>query len=362
MASISRDRRYADRWRARVRLPDGTQRERVFDRQVDAKRWAAQTEAAAARGEYVEPSKLRFEAYATQWLAGQHHLRSSTRGLLESRLRKHVFPVLGSLELRAVTRTHCAKVVANCVAAGLAPGTIREIARAMTSVLRAAVAERLISTNPAERLSLPKVPPKRVDVLTGHQIDEIISATEPRYRAMAILAAETGARSSELRAARVSSFAPPVHMRGDLVPARSTWTIDAAVVQGGRELGPTKTGTARDVTITRRVIAALRDHVDAFGVGPDGLMFTTATGLALDGKDATRIWGRATSGTSLPPRAGWHLLRHSHASRLLSEGVGVPAVAHRLGHASVATTLAYYAHTVPSDDDRIVQLLERGLA
>jgi integrase len=49
---------------------------------------------------------------------------------------------------------------------------------------------------------------------------------------------------------------------------------------------------------------------------------------------------------------GFHDLRQTFASTLLSNGVSIDAVAGWLGHASPTITLATYAHMMPVDEDR----------
>ena len=46
----------------------------------------------------------------------------------------------------------------------------------------------------------------------------------------------------------------------------------------------------------------------------------------------------------------FHKLRHTHATILIAMGVSPRVVQERLGHAEVATTLAYYAHVLPAHD------------
>jgi integrase len=53
---------------------------------------------------------------------------------------------------------------------------------------------------------------------------------------------------------------------------------------------------------------------------------------------------------------GIHTLRHSHASELLSDGVPLPAVSKRLGHADVYTTAKVYAHALPKDDTTAAEM------
>ena len=53
----------------------------------------------------------------------------------------------------------------------------------------------------------------------------------------------------------------------------------------------------------------------------------------------------------LPKGASLHVLRHSHASHLLNEGVDLLTVSERLGHSSVRTTAEIYAHAIRGKDD-----------
>jgi len=50
-----------------------------------------------------------------------------------------------------------------------------------------------------------------------------------------------------------------------------------------------------------------------------------------------------------------HWLRHTAATRLLRDGVGIEVVAHLLGHAHVATTTATYGHLTVEDARRAME-------
>ena len=52
-----------------------------------------------------------------------------------------------------------------------------------------------------------------------------------------------------------------------------------------------------------------------------------------------------------PKGASLHLLRHTHTSVLLAEGVPLPAVSARLGHSSIRTTQEIYAHMITGQDE-----------
>ncbi len=59
-----------------------------------------------------------------------------------------------------------------------------------------------------------------------------------------------------------------------------------------------------------------------------------------------------------PKGAALHLLRHTHTSVLLAEGVPVPAVSARLGHSSVRTTQEIYAHMIKGQDEEAARKWE----
>ncbi|MBT4726148.1 MAG: site-specific integrase [Planctomycetaceae bacterium] len=59
---------------------------------------------------------------------------------------------------------------------------------------------------------------------------------------------------------------------------------------------------------------------------------------------------KAIKGTKFQKRGfGFHVLRHSAASRLLAQGIPVTAVAAILGHATPQTTLQVYSHAFEED-------------
>lgn len=53
-----------------------------------------------------------------------------------------------------------------------------------------------------------------------------------------------------------------------------------------------------------------------------------------------------------------HGLRHSHASMLVSEGINIVAIADRLGHENISTTLNIYSHLYSKDEKKVINVLE----
>ena len=60
-------------------------------------------------------------------------------------------------------------------------------------------------------------------------------------------------------------------------------------------------------------------------------------------------------------RKRFHDLCHTHASILISEGVDIVKVAHRLGHANPKITLETYAHLIPNQDNEVADILHSAI-
>ena len=115
------------------------------------------------------------------------------------------------------------------------------------------------------------------------------------------------------------------------------------------------------IDIDSHVVTALRRHRAAQEMEkrvageswrpPDGLedlVFTTPTGLPVDGRRLIEGWFRPLlRRTGLPP-IRIHDLRHSYASIALARGVHPKVVQEAMGHATIAVTLDLYSHVVPS--------------
>jgi integrase len=75
----------------------------------------------------------------------------------------------------------------------------------------------------------------------------------------------------------------------------------------------------------------------------DALVFCRPDGSPIPPNDVSRDWARVCASKDLP-QVGFHALRHTHASALISSGMDVVAISRRLGHKSPTTTLRIYAH------------------
>lgn len=344
MASINK--RENGKWRARYRDLAGKQHARHFDRRVDAERWLDGIRGDLARGTYVDPAAGRrtFEDYAKAWQEAQVH-RATTRVQVDSHLRNHVLPFFGDRALSSVRPSEVQAWVKSR-AEVLAPATVEVVYRYVVAIFRAAVEDRLIPVSPCRGVKLPKVERRRVEPLATEQVQALAETIPDRYRALVVTAAGTGLRQGELFGLTVEHV--------DFL--RRTLRVEQQLVLlAGRPpyLAPPKTeASRRAVPLPTVVVDALARHLEQYGTGPGGLVFTNDRGEAIRRNHWSDVWRPAAEAAGMPAGTTMHDLRHFYASLLIRHGESVKVVQSRLGHASAAETLDTYSHMWPDNEDR----------
>ena len=116
-------------------------------------------------GAYVDTTagKTTFEQYMEKWRSVQVH-RPSAAAQIETHLRRHVYPQLGRRPLGQLRPSEL-QAWAKHLSGELAPATVEVVYRYVVAILRAAVANRVISSSPAVGVRLPKDPPRMVEPL-----------------------------------------------------------------------------------------------------------------------------------------------------------------------------------------------------
>ena len=236
----------------------------------------------------------------------------------------------------------------------LSAKTVRNIAGVVSSAFARAIRWGFVSANPVTNSEPPRIKKHLAIALTPAQQDMVLeSACGPWcMRTYLQVDAATGCRRGELLALRWSDL-----VDGCAIIARSlTQTRD------GLEFKGTKTEKPRQVVLPDSAITALAAHrqqQDEFRrqFGPDyradlDLVFANPDGTPLKPNSISASVSALFKRLKIPKPKGaaLHLLRHSHTSILLAEGVPLPAVSARLGHNSVRTTQEIYAHMITGQD------------
>jgi len=353
MASIRRlpDGRYQGQFRP---VPGGKQVTRTSRRKADVQRWLNEQTAAVVTGQYVDPvaGKITFSGFYALW-AERQVWASGTRRAMDLAAGAVTF---ADVPLRLLRRSHVEDWVKAMQTAdrgprrerGLAPGTIRTRFNNVRTVLRAAVADRRITTDPSEGVRLPRGRRAEAAMLlpTVDQVRDLLDAADAGFRPFVALCAFAGLRLGEAAAVQlgdVDAGALLLHVRRQVQRAKGAQV----------EITPPKYGSERTVFIPVGLAAMLNEHIERTRERRQDLpwLFLGAEDLPPH-QNTVGYWWHKTRAAAGVPTMHLHDLRHFFASGLIAAGCDVVTVQRALGHSSPTVTLRTYAHLWPDAADR----------
>lgn len=343
------------RYLVRYRKADGRQTmKRGFTTKRDAEQWLTGVETAKLRGEFVPVSagRTRLGTLADGWLASkQVRVKPSHYESLVSSWRVHVEPRWGDSPVGAITAGDVQAWVAGLASERSATVVIRAHG-VLAGVLDDAVRDRLIVTNPARGVTLPRKARKPSRYLTHEQVGALAEASGRPLLIYTL--AYCGLRWGEATALQVRD----VNLLRRRIKVERAVSI---VPRRGFIVGTTKGHESRTVPIPMFLADMLAARISDAG-SPDDLVFPAVKAEFLRQPTKSRIvegrrvgvkwWERALDECGLP----WmtpHDLRHTTASLAVQAGASVKAVQRMLGHKSAAITLDIYADLFDSDLDDV---------
>jgi site-specific recombinase XerD len=173
----------------------------------------------------------------------------------------------------------------------------------------------------ADKLPWPKVPHKRPDILSGTEVEKVLSAMTSLVPTMVVLTAYgAGLRLSEacrLRVEDIDSRRSVIHVR----------------------LGKGKKD--RYVMLAERLLRALRGYCMKTGVREGYLFPGRKRRTHLTPSAVRQSLKEAVKAAKLKKRVTAHALRHAFATHLLELGTDIRTIQVLLGHASIRTTARY---------------------
>lgn len=247
---------------------------------------------------------------------------------------------LDAMPITLITRIHVADLVNDLDKRGLSPKTIRNVVHLLSSSMGLAVDEGHIDRNPVRRVRLPQaaVGASEPKFLTMEEAAALIEATPDFYQPLVTFLLGTGLRWSEATALQVRH----VNLEAGTVRVEQAWKK----IPGGWEVGPPKSNKSRR-TVNAAVAALVA--VEPLMKKPSDRVFLTPRGnVVRHANFYNRIWVPACEAAALDPRPTIHDCRHTFASWLISDGIGLEAVQDQLGHESYETTRKVYAHLLPA--------------
>ena len=144
---------------------------------------------------------------------------------------------------------------------------------------------------------------------------------------------------------------------GTIVISKSVQRVDKEWVVTSPK---TRSGT-RVISLPSEAVQVLRIQAErCVAQGIRDLVFPSGQGTPLHATTVAHAMRRECDRLGLC-RLTPHGLRHLHASLLLAQGLPIPAVSQRLGHANAAITMSTYAHYLGRDDAPATEAIGRAL-
>jgi integrase len=344
--------------------PDGQRRQRTkggFGTRRDAQTYLTEQLARLDGGTYSAPAKITIAAFLEEhWLptiAGK--LRANTVATYRTLARSYIVPAIGGVRLQALTPGHLNSLYARLAADGRSPATIRLVHAVIGGSLRDAHRWGLVPRNVARLADPPAATRTRAQAWTAGELRRFLQHVEQdRLRALWRLMATTGMRRGEtlgLTWRHVNLDASRVNVEQQLLASGA--------------FGPPKSSRSRrTVALDVVSVAALREHHGTQLLERDfagdayadrDLVFADELGAPIRPERVSRTFVERRKRAGIPTGT-LHVLRHTAATIMLTEGVPVHVAAARLGDRA-ETILQTYAHLLPRSDEQAAQVLAEAI-
>ena len=280
-------------------------------------------------------TEVTFGTYSDEWLDQRIDLAERTVELYAWLLARHIVPTFGSDPLPSIGTAAVRRWHAEI--ARTRPTTAAKAYRLMSSIMRAAITDGIVGTNPCQvRGAAVERAPQR-PVATMVEVDAMTALMPAELRVAVVLAVWCQLRRGEVRGLRRKDV--------DLELGLVTIDVTRTTAMSGRTIvkEPKTRAGRRTVAIPPNALDVVAAHLDTHvGEGPDALV--------VDGTDRSLsvAWTAARAGIDRGDLR-FHDLRHSGLTWSAATGASVAELMRRAGHASQAAALRYQHATDERD-------------
>lgn len=352
------------------------------------------------RGTRSAPPIPTVKQYATRWLEilDRTDLKRSTRIMYSSNVRNHIIPGLGKYLISEIDYALLKDFLAGKTQDTYSTGrfrreknvkrykarpaedrrysrdTIRILAMTLRAIMREAVKDKLISSNPVEGLAQfyrkrkREREVKRSDVYTLqelHKIEDVLKGKRAIFGEdyeFSLLMSRTGMRIGEARGLLVSDVDfenGSIDIRRNIPSAHNELEDTPKTHHSERKVDMSpELRTELTTMLARRRQEEMKSGKRSRG---DTWLFCSHSGDTYDYYRFYDRWNRAQKIAEVRQRSP-HSLRHTYASQMLAHGADIAYVSKQLGHANPGITLSIYVHFIPGKKSGTENVLDRNIA
>ena len=310
-----------------------------------------------------------------RWLGAHHDWRPATWIGARSNVKALRADRLAQRRVATLTPEVVRAAIASWTAAGASVAVVSGRFRVLRAAVGWAHTERIIDLNPLQGMRGPTRPGTRSH-LAPDEVGRLLLTADRLVTEAAAVVAQTPQGWTRLHKAEevrllVRLAADSGARRGELVALRTgdlegrVLTIERGV--SAEELGPTKTGRTRRLTLGRSTAALWECSVEKWrarlvrrAVFGQWLFSSEETHQKRLTAGAAGHWFHDLCVAAEVPGGSLHRLRHSVATHLVGRGELLRAQ-QRLGHRDPSTTLRNYAHALPLEDEEVADDIDELL-
>jgi integrase len=272
----------------------------------------------------------------------------------------HILPFFGDMKLGKINAFLIQKFT-NDMACKYMPNTVDKALSVLRTTLTFAVKWGFLKDNPYKFIEKPKKPSRKIDqLLSDEQIKTLFMAYEQDenlcHKSIFYLAIGCGLRNSEIRALTETDI-DFINSTININKQDGYYLKDGKIIRGS--VDPKTAGSKRKIYAPNFVMDCLKQYIKTLPELPTSkqLYYNPKTGRAVTKDYLTKYFSKVLSKNELP-QIRFHDLRHMHATLSINNGGNITAIAKRMGHSQISTTLDVYTHAIESADKGTADILE----
>jgi integrase len=293
--------------------------------------------------------KVKLGAFLSQWLNDEHQqtIAHSTFKRYRSLSINHINPCIGELELQKITPQHIYKVLRVMKDSGQGVRSAQQ-ARALLSIALASAEEKgFIGSNPVKKVKNPTGLQSTFTPLTIDEVRRLLNTFSGTFMAARLhIALVCGLRQGEslgLRWQDVDFDNGLLRLKTQiqLVENKPIFT-SLKTARSIRTIALTEEGI-QALLSQKEIVQRMKEHAGEAWEEWD-LVFPRVVGSPRSSTVDSGEWHRCLSLCGIPRRR-LHDARHTAATLMYSQGIGIETISRALGHSSSAITSRLYVHS-----------------
>ena len=301
------------------------------------------------QGLILKQNKTSLADFLNEWLESDHknHIAYSTYARYRSLAKTHIYPLIGHHLLQDLTPRLLTWFLSEMKNNGQSARSQQQ-ARALLSIsLKVAEELELIESNPVRKVRNPQNREGQINPLTIDEVKRLLNTYEGTFMSLRLhLALLCGLRQGEalgLRWADIDNQRGTIQIVNQMQKIDGKYTFTDLKTYRSRRTVVLSQETLRVVNFHFKIIEKYRKNAGVSWKDLD-LVFPKVDGSPRSSKTDYAHWQNALNLCGIAPRR-LHDARHTAATLMYSQNIGIETISRALGHSSSAITSRLYVHS-----------------